>query len=327
MCLYVDSPMHVHICCWYLSLQMTVWLHKRYVADASHMALLTMGGRNSGKSYTLFGGNIYNYHDRGIVPRLLAEIFNPNSLRAEYLKLSFYIIDGENFIDMLVTPPRAHAASDCVYNSPVLGQIVLNMQEVVCTSALEAVEVVMKALINLSLYTVSTINALHSYHTVVNVNWVGPNAVTAPVGSPIYDLCHPAALHSDGIGIDDDDDADDDNSSNHQSTYAQPKKAPATQYYSLLLVEVAGTEYPPIVPAAVDRLSTFGYQFASIRLLLEMTKRCPSNKYLNALTCINHSALTWLLQNSLFHVRLLRISDCFVLCWCFCFCFCFIGFD
>lgn len=272
---------------------MIEWLHNRYAGDASHAALMAMGGHNAGKSYTMFGGNVYNYHDRGVVPRLLAEIFNSNSLRAHYLKLSVYLIDGENFVDILVTPPRVYAANECVHNSAALGQVVTNVQEVICTSASEAVELLMKALVSLSMYTVSTVNALHSHHTVVSAQWVGPNAVSAPPSSPIYKILHPEI--ADGLSLDDDEEE-------QGSRFHKPKREPATQCYSLLFVEVAGSEYPPIVPSAMDRLSTFGYQFASIRLLLEMAKKCPGSKYLNALNCINHSALTWLLQNSLFHV-------------------------
>ena len=278
------------------------WLHHRYAADAGFMAMMTMGGRNSGKSYTMFGGNTDNYDDRGVVPRLLAELFNDNTIRAGFVKLSIYLIDGENIVDMLTTPPRVYSHPCNTFSSPTLGQVILPVQEVICMNITETMELLCKVLIAISMYTINTVNALNGFSTVVHAHWLGPSAGSAPDDSPIHD-CYPTVSLGENEGDDDDDGSLATRSlvlDENGGVVRDPSVR--TKWYSLIFVELASVESPAIVSTTMDRLSSFGYQYSSIRLLLDMAKKCPSSKYLNQLKCINNTLLTWLLQIFLFRV-------------------------
>ncbi len=271
------------------------WLHGRYIADAASMALMALGGRNSGKSYTLFGGDVGDYDQRGVIPRLIHEIFNPRTLRAHFMKINVCLLDGENVVDMLVTPPKPHNAAECICNSHTLGQVLLQIQEAICHSAVEAIELLMKALIAVSMYSLNTVNALHALHTVVQIQWLGPSASSVTLDSPIYERVN-KPVYPDNASVDT-------KMTDDPSTAGPTRKAPATHWYQLTAVEVAATEFPPIIPTAMDRLSTFGMQFTSTRLLIDMCRKCPNTKFLNQLNCINQSVLTWLIQGPLFMVR------------------------
>ena len=298
---------------------MIEWLYKRYGLNESMMSLLAVGGRASGKSYTLFGGDVHEYDDRGVIPRILTELFDPHTIRASYCKISIYLLDGENIIDMLTTPPSVHVYTEGnVMKSDTLGPVLLCVQEVICKTASEAVELLYRALIAISIYTLSTVNVLSSFNTVVSIQWLGPGARSLPAESVVTDVMRDRAQSQVSYGAESLDNSgiisggggismlplptNPTNPTNPTDIDLNDPNNNENQWYSLQCIEVASFECGPIVPTTLDRLSTFGAQFASARLLHDMVKKCPSSKYLNNLNCINNTMLTYMLQDTLFHV-------------------------
>lgn len=271
------------------------------------MALLAVGGRAGGKSYTLFGGDVHEYEERGVIPRLLTEIFNPDSIRAYYCKMSIYLLDGEHIIDMLTTPPSVHVYGEGnVMKSDTLGPVVLCAQEAMCKTSGEAIELLYRALIAISVYTHATVNVLSSFHTVVNIQWLGPNAQSLADDSGVMEVMREAETSFAVANSLDREDSVDDGSmlppTENKEKPMKEEKIFQDHLYTLQCIEIASFECGPLLPTPLDRLSAFGNQFASGRLLHDMVKKCPSHKFLNNLNCINNSILTYLLQETLFNV-------------------------
>lgn len=300
---------------------MISWLHQRYASGAGSMGLLALGGRGSGKSYTLFGGDRMRDEERGVLPRLLEELFDPNSFRARHVTMRIYLLDGENVVDMLTAPPTVHATTDCtnVTTSPTLGPLLLPLQEALCRSAYEAVEVLYRALLGIGHYVHSTANTLTAHHTVVHVQWVGPSVHSLSEDSPIVAMMPmmpgavdvrsgAGAAEGDPLGSPGGAGGGDTGSVVSEGSASLVNEGPrgggeeVPHLYSLFCAEISSFECPWIVPVSMDRLSTFGRQFSSVRLLQDMVRKCPSKKYLNGLGCTNNSILTYLLQPFLFDV-------------------------
>jgi hypothetical protein len=155
--------------------------------DSNRLTIFLAGGSTSGKSYTLFGGSWY--HERGIVPRYLASLFNHNNVTIPVVKgrlyqprtqvqFNMYLILKEDLVDLL-DPPNVYKASvENVFNSKALGPMLLPLKTITATNADILLYEVSTGITTASVILANSNELLASAHLILSLKVFSPSLDT-----------------------------------------------------------------------------------------------------------------------------------------------------
>ena len=147
----------------------------------SKLTVLTMGGKSSGKSYTLFGihdnGSI---REHGILFRFADYLFSNQSVRGCYIILRLYIVQDENVIDVLGSP-KSYWHENNIFHTELSGPLILPLNSFV-VSSLEQYMRVVTACLTVIAYTMANVCDVVSGGSTVIVS----NTVVSPEENKIW---------------------------------------------------------------------------------------------------------------------------------------------
>ena len=154
----------------------------------NRLTMILAGGSTSGKSYTLFGGSWY--HERGIVPRYLASLFNHNIVITTpvvkgrlyqprtQVQFNMYLIMKEDIVDLL-DPPHVYKASvENVFLSKALGPMLLPLKTIIATNVDILLYEVSTAITTASVILANSNELLASAHLVLSLKVFSPSLDT-----------------------------------------------------------------------------------------------------------------------------------------------------
>jgi hypothetical protein len=113
---------------------------ERLVLDSECLGLLSLGGRGSGKTYSLFGKQ-KSAVEMGVLPRLLRYLLDDadSPVSASMIWLQMFLVHEEECIDLLHPTCERHKCEDSLAYSHALGAVVLSMTTLACTNADDAI--------------------------------------------------------------------------------------------------------------------------------------------------------------------------------------------
>ena len=145
------------------------------------LTIITMGGKGSGKSYTLFG-----IHENGIIlePGILFRfadyLFSNKVVRGCYVILRLFVVQDENIIDVLGSP-KSYRHENNVFHTELSGPLILPLNSFVVSSFEQYIRVVTTCL-TITAYTIANLCDMVSGSSTMVVS----NTIISPEENKIW---------------------------------------------------------------------------------------------------------------------------------------------
>lgn len=148
------------------------------IKGADALTCIVVGGRGSGKSYTLFGPDTHN--ERGIIPRYLSsrfEVDNGHQNMVSFMLISMYMVNGDSMFDLL-NPPAEYALTDHNFTySDSLGVLSLPTKYLRTETAAHGLQIVHLGLMSASMIALSSEFIFNEVDIVVSMRMFQPEKV------------------------------------------------------------------------------------------------------------------------------------------------------
>ena len=145
---------------------------------ANALTCIAVGGRGSGKSYTLFGDDTRS--GRGIIPRFLASRFdseNGHQGAVSFMLISMYLVSGDTLFD-LFNPPSQFSVSDHNFTySDSLGVLPLPTKYLRTDSATHGLQLIHLGLMTASMIALNSDFIFNGVDIVVSMRMFQPDCV------------------------------------------------------------------------------------------------------------------------------------------------------
>lgn len=142
------------------------------------LTCMAIGGRGSGKSYTLFGQDTRS--DKGIIPRFLSSRFdfdNGHQDVVSFMLINMYMVNGDTMYDLLNPPEEKSLRSFNFTYSDSLGVIPLPMKCLRAESAAHGLQILHLGLMTASMIALSSNFIFNGLDIVVSMRMFQPEKV------------------------------------------------------------------------------------------------------------------------------------------------------